>query len=421
MDIDILCKVVDNYGDVGVAYRLARSLSELPDPPRLRLVVNDIASFAAVDPEIDATKRRPESPRLGAVSLDGEGTGEAASAFRARRPKIVIECFACGRPDWLEDILFDPTSEEGCLIVDVEHLTAEKYAEDFHRMPSLTRSPFVKKAMFLPGFADGTGGLLMDGSFARARSRASSESGRSAMRRELLARLGSLPSGRSSRPAPSRPCRGPLLDIRILLRTRLRSHRRRPRGIRRREADSRPRGRREESALPRLGLVGGRETLPLIPLPFLPQEGWDEILLTSDFSIVRGEDSWARAALSGRPFLWQAYPQEGRRQLVKVAAFLDRLRPYSAPESSAAFSALEEFYLSINDRDRDGPTETGRECSPPGPVALLRAPAPVRGLFGIARGHARPGFGPRDLLARNRVECPLGTAGMTGFGTRTQF
>jgi len=100
---------------------------------------------------------------------------------------------------------------------------------------------------------------------------------------------------------------------------------------------------------------------PLVSLSFLPQEGWDEILLTSDFSIVRGEDSWARAALSGRPFLWQAYPQEGRGHMVKVAAFLDRLRPYFAPESSAALSALEELYLSFNDRERDGPEETGLE------------------------------------------------------------
>ncbi len=362
MDIDILCRVVDNYGDVGVAYRLARSLSELPHPPRLRLVASDIASFAAVDPEIDATKPVQRVRGWELYPWNGAGTGEATSAFRARRPKIVIECFACGRPDWLEDILFDPTSEEGCLIVDLEHLTAEKYAEDFHRMPSLTRSPFVKKAMFLPGFADGTGGLLMDGSFARARSRASSESGRSAMRRELLARLGSLPSGPLF-PAGSIPALAEdLFWISVFSYER---------DYARIVADLAAFG----AGKPILVLAAAGKSspclasawsaagkpFPLIPLPFLPQEGWDEILLTSDFSIVRGEDSWARAALSGRPFLWQAYPQEGRRQLVKVAAFLDRLRPYSAPESSAAFSALEEFYLSINDRDRDSPTETGRE------------------------------------------------------------
>jgi len=362
MDIDILCKVVDNYGDVGVAYRLARSLSELPDPPRLRLVASDLASFAAIDPEVDATKPVQRVRGWELYPWNGAGTGEAASAFRARRPKIVIECFACGRPDWLEVILFDPASEEGCLIVDLEHLTAEKYAEDFHRMPSLTRSPFVKKAIFLPGFADGTGGLLMDGSFARARSRASSESGRSAMRRELLARLGSSPSGPLF-PAGSVPALAEdLFWISVFSYER---------DYARIVADLAAFG----AGKPILVLAAAGKSspclasawsaagkpFPLVSLSFLPQEGWDEILLTSDFSIVRGEDSWARAALSGRPFLWQAYPQEGRGHMVKVAAFLDRLRPYSAPESSAALSALEELYLSFNDRERDGPEETGLE------------------------------------------------------------
>ena len=29
LDITILCKVVDNFGDIGVVYRLARALSDL--------------------------------------------------------------------------------------------------------------------------------------------------------------------------------------------------------------------------------------------------------------------------------------------------------------------------------------------------------------------------------------------------------
>ena len=53
MIVDILCRVVDNLGDIGFAYRLARSLSELGDPPRLRVVVDDLASFAALCPGID--------------------------------------------------------------------------------------------------------------------------------------------------------------------------------------------------------------------------------------------------------------------------------------------------------------------------------------------------------------------------------
>ena len=359
MDIDILCKVVDNYGDIGVAYRLARSLSELPDPPRLRLVVDDLASFAALCPAVDPFSHRQLVHGWEVFGWDGPGAVAASGAFRSRRPRVVIECFACGRPEWLEDILFDD-SGEGCLIVDLEHLTAEGWAGDFHRMPSLTRSPLVRKAMFLPGFGPETGGLILDGGFVRARERAASEDGRLELRRELLKKLeydaaavGSFwmavfgyerdysrvvadmaafhggPSGHSAAP------RNPLLALVAAGKSQdcfLRAW---------------------ESAL---------RPFPALRLPFLPQETWDELLVACDFSIVRGEDSWSRAALSGRPFLWQAYPQENRQQMVKVSAYLERLKPhFVAGAGAAAFPALEALHLAFNDRDRDGPGEGGSE------------------------------------------------------------
>ena len=41
MTVVVLCKLVDNLGDIGFASRLVRALSELPDAPRLRLIVDD--------------------------------------------------------------------------------------------------------------------------------------------------------------------------------------------------------------------------------------------------------------------------------------------------------------------------------------------------------------------------------------------
>ena len=51
--IDILCKVVDNFGDIGVAFRLAKALSDLDPDLELRLVVEGLESFRAVAPDID--------------------------------------------------------------------------------------------------------------------------------------------------------------------------------------------------------------------------------------------------------------------------------------------------------------------------------------------------------------------------------
>ncbi|MGA2546487.1 MAG: elongation factor P maturation arginine rhamnosyltransferase EarP [Rectinemataceae bacterium] len=356
MDIDILCKVVDNYGDIGVAYRLARSLSELPVPPRLRMVVDDLSAFAALDPAVDPDADRQWAQGWEVFRWAGPGTGEAGDAFRSRRPRIVVECFACGRPDWLEDILFDPKAVEGCLIVDLEHLTAEAYAEEFHRMPSLTRSPLVRKAMFLPGFGPGTGGLILDGSFARARARASSDAGRAGLRGEAFARLGAIAAGEVSGAADrfwicvfgyERDYSRIVADMAAFDGA---------------GGEGRPilalvaAGKSQDCFL-RAWTDAGRP-FPALALPFLPQEAWDELIAASDFSIVRGEDSWSRAALSGRPFLWQAYPQAGRHQLIKIRAFLDLLRPHF---DRGAFSALEALFLAFNDRERDGIDESGEE------------------------------------------------------------
>jgi uncharacterized repeat protein (TIGR03837 family) len=371
MDIVLLCKVVDNFGDIGVVYRLARALSELPDPPTLRLVVDNLEAFHSLDPEVD-TGVDYQTLRGWEVFRWRE-TEAAVKAFRADPPEVVVECFACGRPDWLEALLFDDPeiSARNCLIVDFEYLTSEAYAEEFHRMPSLTRSATVRKAMFLPGFTAKTGGLILDKSFMTVRSRAASHEGRAELRRELLSGL--IPEARF---APATSARALPPDAAERFWTCIFTY----------ERDYSPivadlatfaggqvgrvegfEGRRSLLVLAAAGKsqacfrsaweAAGRP-FPLLELPFLPQEVWDCFLLASDFSIVRGEDSWSRAALAGKPFLWQAYPQDERYQMVKVEAFLARLAPHFA---QADYKPLVAAYRALNDRDRDTPATTGDE------------------------------------------------------------
>jgi uncharacterized repeat protein (TIGR03837 family) len=371
VDIDILCKVVDNYGDAGFALRLARALSELPDPPRLRLVVDDLRALASLAPAVDAAAET-QAPYgweicrwAGGAGARGVGAPGAAPAppgsFRERPPRVVVECFACGRPDWLEEQLFGDSAEPS-LLVDLEHLSAEPYARELHLMPSLTRSSLVRKAMFLPGLEAGTGGLLLDRAFLKARAGARSEEGRAALRRELLALL---PEGQGAESAGEEPLAAERLWVLAFSYERDYS---------RIVADLAAFQRGGDGALLVLAAAGKSQAclvtaweaagrpFSLVLLPFLPQEAWDRALLACDFSIVRGEDSWARAMLAGRPFLWQAYPQEGRHQLVKVEAFLEILRPHLAPED---FRALAPAFRALNDRDADSPGTAGDECLAP--------------------------------------------------------
>ena len=400
MVIDILCKVVDNYGDIGLVYRLAKALSEAEKGIGLRLHVDDLESFSAIQPEIDPDK---QVQKLGAWTVLGWdiGLAELAKACSdAELPHIVVECFACGRPEALEELLFDPQRDDRRLIVNLEHLSAETWADELHRMLSATRNALVSKYIFMPGFTRATGGLVIDRQF-RARAElwrglrksiptistvpnttvavppttVTVQDGTAsiqAQRRDLARRAGfKLPPGDELRPwilvfsyehdydrivsaiaaAPSAAFRpsaalGPAVPLATAAK---------PLALVAAGRSSTPFLEAWEAAL---------RPFPALSLPFLPQELWDEVLLAADLAIVRGEESLARAALAGSPFVWHAYRQEDNYQLVKVRALLERMRPDFSRSGvpAAAFAAYEAFTLAFNDRLVDGPLASGGEA-----------------------------------------------------------
>jgi len=362
--IDILCKVVDNYGDIGVVYRLAKALSDLDPGLSLRLHVDDLAAFAALCPEVDPAAELQRVRGWTVLRWNSDWPG-----LREEPPRIVLECFACGRPERLEDILFDPANPSTRWVINVEHLTAEPWAIDFHRLPSATRSGLVKKAFFMPGFSPGTGGLVVDRRFREGLERWRALAGgdgrvlarRAAGRRELSARAGlELPAGAESAfwvPVFSyeRSYRRIVEDLTAFGSTAFGSGD---------AANGTPTpvlalvaaGRSQPCFLDAWEAAG--RPFPALALPFLPQESWDEFLLAADFSIVRGEESLARAALAGRPFLWHAYLQESGHHQVKVRALLERMRPLFAAED---FALLERLWLAFNERLQEGLEAGGDE------------------------------------------------------------
>ncbi len=372
MTIDILCKVVDNYGDIGVAFRLARTLSALPEAPRLRLVVDGLDSFAALEPAVDPRLQVQEV--RGWLVADWRQRGPVPASFEAEPPSVVIECFACGRPDWFEALLFDDARyEEGArnrTIVNLEYLSAEPYADECHRLPSLTRSSSVRKHMFMPGFTAATGGLILDEPFAAACERYAGGA-RFGERAGLLSRLEAAGAELMESPGENEASEvteevGAIEPAATRFWVPLFSYERDYGQI---VADLAAFGKRQPVlALAAAGKSQGcllaawekaGRPFPLMRLPLLPQEAWDEVLAAADFSIVRGEDSWARAALAGRPFLWQAYPQAERYQLVKVEAFLGRLRPWLGERAIGGPLAI--AYRALNDRIADSPETIGGE------------------------------------------------------------
>ncbi len=312
-DLTILCKVVDNFGDIGFVYRLAKNLVQLNPQREIRIVTNDIKTFKMLAPELGK----------GGANIALFNSNDAATCraeFCQRPPRVILECFQCGRPDWLEEILFDGVTR--AFIINIDYLTAEDYAEDFHKLKSGTRSALVKKINFMPGFTAKTGGLILD---VPPVTDSKSKSGATGI------------DDKTKTAGPQVLMFSYPKDFAPIIRA-----------ISRWNKDAQinlAQGAGKESFLS----AKNSGDLKINQMPFLSQEEWDKNLFAQDLLFVRGEDSLSRACLSGKPFVWQAYLQDDNYQLVKVQALLERMRPHFAADD---FCAVENFWHLYNGAPR---------------------------------------------------------------------
>ena len=243
--------------------------------------------------------------------FDATNAATCRAEFCQRPPRVILECFQCGRPDWLEEILFDENGLQGqkarAYIINIDYLTAEDYAEDFHKLKSGTRSALVKKINFMPGFTAKTGGLILD-----------------------------VPPETDSKTKTAGP--------QVLMFSYPKDFAPIIRAISRWNKDAQinlAQGAGKESFLS----AKNAGDLKINQMPFLSQEEWDKNLFAQDLLFVRGEDSLSRACLASKPFVWQAYLQDDNYQLVKVQALLERMRAHFAADD---FCAVENFWHLYN-------------------------------------------------------------------------
>lgn len=323
---DIFCTVIDNFGDIGVCWRLARQLAQ-EHGHAVRLWVDDLHSFVRLAPELDAT--RPVQRIAGVEILPwqpGEADEAAAVRFGGIVPHdVVIEAFACHLP---EPFLHRMAAREPKPAwINLEYLSAEPWVREHHAMPSPHPRLALTKYFFFPGFEAGTGGLLREALLDGQRT--TFQSG-SAAQASLWHRLGVEPvegALKISLFAYRNPMLPALLEqwrdgpeaVQCLV----------PQGLAAQQVaewfGSTPQ--------PEAAYFAGNLSVEFIP--FVRQEYYDELLWACDLNFVRGEDSFVRAHWAARPFVWHIYPQDDEAHRVKLDAWLDLFRRNGAGEESA--------------------------------------------------------------------------------------
>ena len=301
---DIFCSVIDNYGDIGVTWRLARQLVAEHDA-RVRLWVDDLSAFGRLCPEADAhaTRQVQQGVEVRLWPMPWQPVDAA---------DVVIEAFACELPAAYIEAM--RARQPKVLWLNLEYLSAEEWVEGCHGLPSL-QSNGLQKFFFFPGFTAGSGGLLRERDLLARRQAFQADA---QARASFLHSLGvqALPGARLiSLFAYENDALGDWLDALA--------------------ADTRvtqllvPEGRILGDLQAWLGCcaldagdVHRCGQLQVQILPFVRQDQYDRLLWCCELNAVRGEDSFVRAQWAGRPLLWHIYRQAEDAHLDKLEAFL---------------------------------------------------------------------------------------------------
>jgi uncharacterized repeat protein (TIGR03837 family) len=314
---DVFCRVIDNFGDIGVCWRLACNLAQRGH--RVRLWVDDAAALRWMAP----------------AGQDGVEVGAWLASTSFPPPgDVVVEAFGCDpSPAFLAAMAAAGQDARPPVWINLEYLSAEAYVERSHALASPQMSGPARgltKWFFYPGFTAATGGLLRESGLQAEQALFDRDAwlaahGLALREGERLVSVFCYPGAPVERLVASLA------------------------------ADASPTllattpGAATGAVRAALATLGdGQAALRQVALPWLTQSGFDRLLWAADLNFVRGEDSWVRAQWAGQPFVWQAYAQSDGAHGPKIEAFLD-LAWAGAPEPAA--EALRDWTAAWNGLD----------------------------------------------------------------------
>ena len=321
----VFVRVIDNYGDAGVGWRLSCLLAEYLHM-HVRLWIDDTDALNKLVPAPE------KQARITIEAWQGDAMMQQQLSAAAD-PVLVIETFGCELPPQV----LERMRQCRPLWLNWEYLTAEDWAVGLHAMSSLQPNGLEKYFWFMGIDAD-SGGLLREPDYLAEREKFRQQPKlQHAFRQEYglpLQHTGQLwlvfayTSGQwaqwmamwqqADTPVTLWLAGGQVIES--LRAAKLIA----------------PEELQQEGDICELGNV------TLVRIPFVPQAAFDRLLWLADAAIVRGEDSFVRALWAGLPFFWHIYRQDDDVHLQKLHAFWFKAMQGWPTELRQAFTVLSD-------------------------------------------------------------------------------
>lgn len=342
--LDIFCEIIDNYGDIGVVYRTAKELQKIFPKSKIRAFLNKLDEFKKINSQVlDLPSQNIDGIEYITFDYLRDNANELLTA------QVIIEAFGCQIPEEYMEIAYDNSE----LLINLEYLSAEDWIEDFHLQSSPLGRGKLKKVFFMPGFTEKSGGVIADSNYLERIQRVLEN--KEFYEKKYLSDIedrenkivGTLFSYEKNFTPLLEDLKKLDKDVVIL-------------AMGEKTQDS------LRKILKNFSIEDFRNSLKygkieIRFLNFLNQEEYEELINIVDFNFVRGEDSFIRAVLTGKPYMWHIYCQEEYAHMDKIEGFLDKYRRVIENFSDKDFLLnMEKFFKDYNFR-KENSLELGKE------------------------------------------------------------
>lgn len=342
--LDIFCEIIDNYGDIGVVYRTAKELQKIFPESKIRVFLNRLDEFKKINSQvIDLPSQNIDGIEYITFDYLRDNANKLLTA------QVIIEAFGCQIPEEYIEIAYDNSE----LLINLEYLSAEDWIEDFHLQSSPLGRGKLKKVFFMPGFTEKSGGVIADSNYLERIQRVLEN--KEFYEKKYLSDIedrenkivGTLFSYEKNFTPLLEDLKKLDKDVVIL-------------AMGEKTQDS------LRKILKNFSIEDFRNSLKygkieIKFLNFLNQEEYEELINIVNFNFVRGEDSFIRAVLTGKPYMWHIYCQEEYAHMDKIEGFLDKYRRVIENFSDEDFLLnMEKFFKDYNFR-KENSLELGKE------------------------------------------------------------